>query len=227
MAADEEATVLLAHETSAENNRIRKSLLDASGQRKFLHFTAQHADKMGLVDTNCYVAPRYPVLASDLHHGLAVLTGRVKPEAATAKEDPGLVPCAPSIQIAEAQNRLVLLVEDNEINQEVITYQLDMLGYAAEVASDGQQGLEMWRTGRFDLVLSDCHMPEMDGFEMTAAIRKLEEENGFTRVPIVAITANALQGEADTCLAAGMDDYLSKPVELTRLEQTLKRWLPN
>ncbi len=75
------------------------------------------------------------------------------------------------------------------------------------------------------LVLTDCHMPEMDGFELTEALRAMENDDGY-RVPIVAITANALQGEAERCLAGGMDDYLAKPVELQALKRTLEKWLP-
>ena len=118
------------------------------------------------------------------------------------------------------------MVEDNEINQEVLKYMLELLEYPMEIAGDGKQGLEMWKTGRFDIVLSDCHMPVMDGFEMTTAIRDAEKQNGSSHVPIIAITANALEGEAERCLATGMDDYLSKPVELDQLKKTLERWLP-
>jgi CheY-like chemotaxis protein/HPt (histidine-containing phosphotransfer) domain-containing protein len=93
------------------------------------------------------------------------------------------------------------------------------------VADDGRQALEVWKSRSFALVLTDCHMPEMDGFQLTAAIREAEGA-GSERVPIIAITANALLGEADRCLAAGMDDYLSKPVELLHLRKVLAQWLP-
>ena len=119
----------------------------------------------------------------------------------------------------------ILLVEDNETNQDVISTQIKLLGHGVDVADDGVQGLEKWQTGVYDLVLTDCHMPEMDGFQMTDHIRRLEAHSSLPTTPIVAITANALQGEAEKCLAAGMDAYLSKPVELARLKETLDQWL--
>jgi len=98
------------------------------------------------------------------------------------------------------------------------------LGYACEVAVDGLEALSMWRTGRYALLLTDCHMPHMDGFELSEAIRKAEPAG--TRLPIVAITANAMQGEAERCKARGMDDYLSKPLRMVALAPMLDKWLP-
>jgi len=122
------------------------------------------------------------------------------------------------------EKRLILLVEDNLTNQEVVNYQLEVLGYECEIADDGVQGLELWKSGRFDLMLTDCHMPKMDGYEMTVAIRALEKEQNLKASPIIALTANALQGEAERCHGVGMDDYLSKPVELKNLKNMLKKW---
>ena len=130
---------------------------------------------------------------------------------------------APSIEQAAAKGKLVLLAEDNETNRDVICEQLRLLGYAAEVAEDGVTALEKWRTGRFALLLTDCHMPLMDGFELTALIRM--EESG-THKPIIAVTANAMQGEVQHCLDSGMDGYLSKPLRMEELEPMLAKWLP-
>jgi len=116
-------------------------------------------------------------------------------------------------------------VEDNEVNQDVISTQLKILGCGVEIAANGVEGLEKWESGKFDLGLSDCHMPQMDGFEMTGKIRKREEARKQSRTPIIAITANALKGEDKKCLAAGMDDYLPKPVVLDDLKKTLNNWL--
>ncbi len=131
---------------------------------------------------------------------------------------------APSVEQALAIGQLVLLAEDNETNRDVMTEQLRLLGYATEVAEDGVQALSMWRTGRYGLLLTDCHMPHMDGFELTDAIRQAEPKG--TRLPIVAITANAMQGEAERCRARGMDDYLSKPLRMVELAPMLQKWLP-
>jgi CheY-like chemotaxis protein len=131
---------------------------------------------------------------------------------------------APSVKQAAASERLILLAEDNETNRDVVIEQLRLLGYAAEVADDGVAALAMWRTGRYALLLTDCHMPRMDGFALTAAIRAEEPLHGH--LPIIAITANAMQGEAEHCLACGMDDYLSKPLRLQALGPMLDKWLP-
>ena len=119
---------------------------------------------------------------------------------------------------------MILVAEDNTINQLVIQRQLGQFGYEADMASDGAEALDAYRKGDYGLLLTDCHMPEMDGFELTQAIRELEKGDG-TRIPIIAITANALQGEAGRCIAAGMDDFLTKPVELDKLGMTLEKWL--
>ena len=132
---------------------------------------------------------------------------------------------APSIEQAEASGQLILLAEDNETNREVMQEQLRLLGYACEVAEDGLIGLEKWRSGRYALLLTDCHMPNMDGFELTAAVRQDDHAQG-RHSPIIAVTANAMQGEAEHCIEHGMDDYLSKPLRLNELGPMLAKWLP-
>jgi CheY-like chemotaxis protein/HPt (histidine-containing phosphotransfer) domain-containing protein len=102
--------------------------------------------------------------------------------------------------------------------------QLRLLGYACEVAEDGAQALEKWRSGRYAMLVTDCHMPRMDGFELTRNIRT--QESTGTHLPIIAVTANAMQGEAQRCLSGGMDDYLSKPLRLREIGQMLAKWLP-
>jgi PAS domain S-box-containing protein len=104
----------------------------------------------------------------------------------------------------------ILVAEDNEINQQVITEQLSQLGYRCVVVGNGREALAQWKSGGFAAVLTDLQMPEMDGYELVARIRA--EERGSVRMPIVALTANALKGEAERCAAAGMDHYLTKPV---------------
>ncbi|MBF0211990.1 MAG: CHASE domain-containing protein [Magnetococcales bacterium] len=129
----------------------------------------------------------------------------------------------PTVEEALAANRLILLAEDNEINREVIQEQLRLLGYVAEMAEDGHIALQMWRTGRYGLLLTDCHMPNMDGFELTRAI--LGEELPGRHMPIIAITASAMQSEIEKCKQAGMDDFLSKPLLIKQLDEMLKKWL--
>jgi CheY-like chemotaxis protein/HPt (histidine-containing phosphotransfer) domain-containing protein len=126
-------------------------------------------------------------------------------------------------QAAKA-GRLILVAEDNETNQQVILRQLAVLGFAADLADDGREALDRWEQGHYALVLTDLHMPRMDGYDLARAIRMAER--GQARTPIVALTANALRGEAERCRAAGMDDYLSKPAPLKDLQAVLDKWLP-
>jgi len=133
---------------------------------------------------------------------------------------------APSVADAEAEGTLVLLADDHPTNRLLLMRQVNALGYAAESAENGVDALNKWKSGRFGIVITDCNMPEMDGYELARRIRKLESANGGKRTPIVACTANALGGEAEICFAAGMDDYLVKPVELRQLLTKLDQWLP-
>jgi signal transduction histidine kinase/CheY-like chemotaxis protein/HPt (histidine-containing phosphotransfer) domain-containing protein len=133
----------------------------------------------------------------------------------------------PSVEDAERERSLVLLVDDHPTNRLVIARQLALAGFASEAAEDGESGLEAWRSGRYALLLSDVHMPRMDGYELARRIRAEETGHGLERTPIVALTASALKGEAERCLAAGMDDYLAKPVSIASLAAALQRWLPH
>ncbi len=120
----------------------------------------------------------------------------------------------------------VLAVDDYPVNLEVLTGQLEILGVPVDTAEDGLEALTRWRERPYALLLTDIHMPDMDGFELTRHIRAEEEiSRSGQRTPIVALTANALKGEADRCLAAGMDGYLTKPLTLDRLRQEVERWM--
>ncbi|GAB2499384.1 ATP-binding protein [Arenimonas alkanexedens] len=133
----------------------------------------------------------------------------------------------PSVAQALAERSLILIVDDHPTNRLVVARQLALAGYASESAEDGVKGLAAWRTGRYALVLSDVHMPVMDGHEMARALRREEAEAGKPRTPVIALTAAALKGEAERCLAAGMDEFLAKPVSIPELVACLRRWLPH
>jgi len=102
---------------------------------------------------------------------------------------------------------------------------LAKLGVQMMLASDGQEAVELVNSQDFDLVLMDCQMPGMDGFTATRRLREKERQQGKVRVPIIAMTANAMKGDREQCLAAGMDDYIAKPVKISLLKQVLQRWL--
>jgi len=171
---------------------------------------------------------------------VAIAAGRAQ----QVDEDPALgghpvipAPVVVSREEARRLGKLVLVVEDNDINQKVIMQQLAILGITADLAADGQLALLRWRSGDYALVITDLHMPGMDGYQLAAAIRaeeasarannsQADEGARPNRTPIVALTANALKNEAERCKAAGMDDYMSKPTPLSDLQSLLERWLP-
>src|SRR3954470_5476308 len=124
----------------------------------------------------------------------------------------------------------ILVADDHPVNREVLVRQLELLGIASDTANDGVEALEAWSAadGKYAALLADIHMPRMDGRELTRQIRVEEAKrgSGAIRTPIVAVTANAMKGEDERCLAAGMDAYLAKPVNLDQLRATLERWMP-
>ncbi len=127
-------------------------------------------------------------------------------------------------RVASFGGRRVLVVEDNRANQQVALGMLERLGCKIDLANNGKEALKLIVRKHFDLVLMDCHMPEMDGYEATAQIRRLETEG--SNVNIVAMTANVQQGESDKCLAVGMNDYLAKPLKIDVLKSMLMKWMP-
>ena len=117
----------------------------------------------------------------------------------------------------------ILLVEDNKVNQLVGSKVLENLGYDFTIANNGVEAVSAFRSGRYDAVLMDCQMPEMDGYEATAAIRQLEGSE--SHLPIIAMTAAAMDGDRERCMAAGMDDFITKPVRLEAVSTVLERWV--
>jgi len=134
---------------------------------------------------------------------------------------------APAVPVSPPSlaGRRVLLVEDNEVNRLIAKVMLESIGCEVVTAGHGREALERMEPGRFDLVLMDCRMPEMDGFEATRLWRVRETALSLPRLPIVAVTANALEGDREQCLQSGMDDYLAKPFVRAQLVGILARWM--
>jgi len=176
-----------------------------------------------------------PPRACDLFDCLQAPVRAAPPAPRTPEAPPAAAPAAPPLAAFSPgptpaprarKRRKVLLAEDNPVNVEVAGAMLEGLGLEVSRACNGEQALQAEQAGEFDLILMDCQMPVMDGFAATTEIRRREQQRGRGRsVPIIAITANALQGDRESCLAAGMDDYLSKPFTQQALGQTIARWI--
>lgn len=156
-------------------------------------------------------------------NAIAALAGVESPDQESLQNE-----TSPSNQVYDVTTDMgsdykILLVDDNATNQKVMGHQLKVLGYSADVAGDGAQALAMWREHHYPLILTDCHMPVMDGYQLATAIRK---EQGDRSVAIVAVTAEALKGTADKCIRAGMDSYVTKPVQLEQLRLCIEQVLP-
>jgi|GEM_PF-1922084 len=179
------------------------------------------AKSAGLIEKDAYAIGASPLKLTSLLHGANVLLGRESP---LTDYDPVKEEMANADDSVGQADQLILVAEDNQTNQEVIRRQLRKLGYSCVIANDGVEAERIYTRHDFSLVLTDCHMPNRDGYELTGVLREIQQREG-NRIPIIAITANALVGEQEKCIAAGMDDYLSKPVELNKLKLVLKKWI--
>ncbi|MFC6674149.1 PAS domain-containing protein [Marinobacterium aestuariivivens] len=178
-----------------------------------------------LNDSNWIMVDGNVLTRQTLLSAVALASGRLPIEQQWQQPDHSKLKVRPPTrEEALQQGRLLLVAEDNEANQKVLAHQLALLGYAADIAENGQRALELWRSGDYVLLLTDLHMPEMDGYQLATAIRS-EDLKNYPK-PIIALTANALKGEAKRCFDVGMDDYLTKPARLEELNAVLDRWMP-
>lgn len=163
-----------------------------------------------------------PVKSDDLLSAVAILLGHSKDN----KKDYPLL-TRHNTQSIQLKAPRILLVEDNYINQQVALEMLKNLGYHVEVAENGQQGISLLENARvpFELILMDCQMPIMDGYEASRKIRGAQYSNYDPNIPIVALTANAMKGDKEKCAAAGMDGYVAKPINAEQLQSELQKWL--
>jgi len=192
-------------------------MLTSLGQR----FSAEELRAVGL---EAYLIK--PVKHSQLFDCLVNVIGRDKAEGSFVETS-----AAPSVPEQEAlpfRQLRVLVAEDNQVNQQVAVAQLKKLGCTVDVVANGLEALDALPLVKYDLIFMDCQMPEMDGYEATRIIRKREQDREHpchwnAPVHLIAMTANAMQGDREKCLAAGMDDYISKPMRLTELRAAIER----
>ncbi len=188
---------------------------------RLVMLTHRHVDIQYARDAGIDACLAKPVRQTVLYECLVnVMAGQLQ-EAVTA-----LAACEPVNTAPAGIRGNILLVEDNLINQQVALGILQIQGYSVTVANNGREALDAHEQGAFDLILMDCHMPEMDGFEATREIRGRERSSIGKRVPIIALTANAMAQDREECLNAGMDDHLSKPFTMLTLQDRLDRWMP-
>jgi two-component system, sensor histidine kinase and response regulator len=160
-----------------------------------------------------------PIRQSELREAVARVLG--------AREQEGMIPLVTRYSLGDARDRSeilrILVVEDNAVNERLVVRLLEKRGHRVVVAGNGKEAVSALEKEAFDLILMDVQVPEMDGFEATAAIRKNEKGTGLQQM-IVALTAHAMKGDQEKCLAAGMDGYLSKPIRPQELDEALARY---
>ncbi len=201
----------LGREDAARN----ASLAVAAPDQRVVVMTRMRSRPSGLIDRQIHQVQALPMLPSE------ALAAVLSTAALSPSADQRLsVLAAPNDGVRHERMR-ILVAEDNEINQVVLATQLEKMGHDAVITGDGLEALAAWQSQSFDLVLTDCHMPNMDGFGLTDAIRREERERALPHVPIIAVTANAQAGEGDRCLARGMTAYLSKPVRMADLRRAI------
>ncbi|USD30959.1 response regulator [Pseudoalteromonas sp. SCSIO 43201] len=167
----------------------------------------------------------YPYYAYKVVSHIAALEGLIELESTNEVTSHPSNISMPRIEEAQAQNQLILVVEDNLYNQDLFKRQLAMLGYQCIIADNGKVALQLIEQYSFALIITDCHMPIMDGYEFAKTRRTQEQTQGLHYLPIIAATANALSGERQVCIDAGMDDYIAKPIVLQKLNAKLKKWI--
>jgi signal transduction histidine kinase/DNA-binding response OmpR family regulator len=207
-------------------NTVRSIQADAgvAGPTFVLPVTHREAEREDLENT--VYAVLNPVKRSAFMRSIAAAAGLASPDVEYDDKDMPAVSLEPlEIDEAEAAGQLILLAEDNLTNQKVIVRQLNSLGYSVLVEDDGELAFQALQKRNFALLLTDCHMPNLDGFGLTKKVRETEQQTSQTRIPIVAITASALTEEVQQCYDCGMDGFLPKPVEIAKLHGTLKKWI--
>jgi CheY-like chemotaxis protein/HPt (histidine-containing phosphotransfer) domain-containing protein len=219
------SAVVIAHDAGGSDELAVAAEFEEALEIRKVVLTARREPSAHWNAANLVAVESNAVRRLSLLRAVGAAAGRMSEEVETSPGSAGFgrrSKPAPPIAEARAKGRLILVAEDDAINRKVILHQLGMLGHAAEVANDGVEALELWRHGGHGLLLTDLHMPKMDGYTLATTIRS--EESGC-RLPILALTANALKGEVASARAAGIDEYLTKPMQLHLLGAALTKWL--
>ena len=207
------------HMPEMDGLTLARQIKDKHTHLPLLMLTSLSDTGTGLKDRGLFAGVlSKPVRSAELESNIARALGESGRGAASAADD------SSSIVIAAHEPRRLLIAEDNPINQEVLLGTLHNLGYAADVVTNGQLAVEAWTRNVYPLILMDCQMPVLDGYQAARQIRKLENEG--ERVAIIAVTAHAMVGEREKALSAGMDDYVTKPLNTKLLREALERWWP-
>jgi len=220
--AERRTVFFMAQITYDENNSALDTLRSARADANCIILDPSRGTQRGHVEKGLYITNGFPLQYTDCLAGISTLIEDI----AETSEKP-LATETPEAEISALANPPtlpILLVEDNQINRLVLGRQMSVLNCEHEAAEDGQAGYEKWLSGKYSMVITDCSMPVLDGFGMTDKIRSQELAESRPRTPIIAVTANALSGEAERCISAGMDDYMSKPVELSKLKELVEKW---
>ncbi|CUH66091.1 Signal transduction histidine-protein kinase BarA [Thalassovita gelatinovora] len=216
---DAPPVVLLQHAISQD---LLDNMIRITDSHPRVHFIVLASDAVPALTlpANCTVMDTKPLLPSSL---LDALQNSDRTE---ARGVPGDIPeiIAPT---ATQNRKRILLAEDNQINQMVLRTQLSRMGYDVDIVGDGAQGLQQWSSAAYDLILSDCNMPVMNGIEFARKVRETETEQGRNKTPIIALTADAFEEQKIECLEAGMNDFLIKPTSIEELGDKLEFWLRN
>ena len=204
---------MMPHMDGLEFVRLLRAQPEFNHLRIIMLSSIAHADqeKFTLLGIDHYIEK--PIRFTQLRKAIFQVCNNESPVVATPAEISTAAP---------ASNKHILLVEDNFVNQTVAAAMLESLGYSVAIADDGVKAVALVAAQQFDLILMDCQMPNMDGFEATRLIRL---QPSMHRIPIIALTANAMQEDRQACLAAGMDDYLAKPYNIDQLREKLDTWL--
>jgi CheY-like chemotaxis protein len=234
-AAEGASTPVFIHQASIEKQAVAAHCARFASVQAACHLVVDPERRAALceLDPGIVTAGGLLLRRSELLAAVAIAAGR-----RAAQHDPEffsqdeqqLGAQLDAVERTIGQGRRVLVAEDDEVNQIVIRRELEMLGYRVEIAGDGKTALDMWMKGGYALLLTDLHMPMLDGYALAEAIRAAEAARtpGTTHrpIPIIALTADALRGDATKALGAGMNDYLTKPLRLRLLKESLEKWLP-